>query len=283
MKCVSCTAEIPPAFVHAIQSNVCPGCAGPIMTEDSKKLMDELKAQLIEMPNDPEGLAGWILSTYDIFPKGTVQATPFHRKSKKRVVEMDDEYEEGDDPITVDAEGRPIKYAKTASHQHMLKQTGVDKLMKDPKRAALMRHLRETNGADEAYGDEFEQEQDEDDGITVDEEEDDLGDPEMLQIIAKARAAKSSKTGKRSSKRKKTAAATLANMANFSMPGVNGEMSQYELNQLQNFVGGPSSDDPDMDGFDNLPPALQADRLARLQKQRELSYGGSIGAIKRHG
>ena len=62
MKCMSCMAEIPPAWVNAIQRNECPGCGKAIMDEASKELLDELRSAMESMPNDPEGLAGWLLS-----------------------------------------------------------------------------------------------------------------------------------------------------------------------------------------------------------------------------
>ncbi len=80
MKCNSCTAEIPPAFVNAIAKNECPGCGEAIMTASDKELMDELKEAMARMPNDPEGLAGWLLSNYSLHKIGSAEPTEFHRK-----------------------------------------------------------------------------------------------------------------------------------------------------------------------------------------------------------
>lgn len=80
MQCMSCRADIPPAWVNAIQRNECPGCGGAIMDEASKKLLDELRTAMEEMPNDPEGLAGWLLSNYKLHKIGAAEPTEFHRQ-----------------------------------------------------------------------------------------------------------------------------------------------------------------------------------------------------------
>jgi len=71
MKCMSCGVEIDPKFVHSIRSNVCAGCGGPLMTDSSQELMASLKDALLQMPNDPEGLAVWLLSNYDMRKVGS--------------------------------------------------------------------------------------------------------------------------------------------------------------------------------------------------------------------
>lgn len=81
MICISCGADIPPQFVFSIQSNVCSGCGGPIMDEDAKSLMADLADALARMPNDPQGLAGWLLTNYRLQKVGTGEPTGFHRKS----------------------------------------------------------------------------------------------------------------------------------------------------------------------------------------------------------
>lgn len=81
MRCVSCGADIPPAFVHAIQANICAGCGGPIMDERQKELLDELSSAMQRMPNDPQGLAGWLLSNYRFQKIGSAEPVErFHRK-----------------------------------------------------------------------------------------------------------------------------------------------------------------------------------------------------------
>ncbi len=81
MKCITCNVDIPPQWVACVQQNTCPACSGPIMDEVSKELLTELKEAMSKMPNDPEGLAGWILSNYSITKIGTGEPTQFHRRS----------------------------------------------------------------------------------------------------------------------------------------------------------------------------------------------------------
>lgn len=64
MRCMSCGADIPPEFVHSLEINQCAGCGGPIYNEDTKNLLTELTEAMQKMPNDPQGVAGWLLSNY---------------------------------------------------------------------------------------------------------------------------------------------------------------------------------------------------------------------------
>lgn len=81
MRCMSCGADIPPAFVYCLESNICGGCGGPIMDEKTKEFMNELADALQKMPNDPNGLAGWLLSNYRFQKMGDAKPVEkFHRK-----------------------------------------------------------------------------------------------------------------------------------------------------------------------------------------------------------
>lgn len=79
MFCENCKIEIPPSFVKVIASNVCPGCEQPIMGEKTKELMVELTAAIAKMEHDPEGLASWIISNYNLNKTGSAQPTEFYR------------------------------------------------------------------------------------------------------------------------------------------------------------------------------------------------------------
>lgn len=82
MKCVTCSADIPPEWVNAIQRNECPGCGGSIMREEEKELLDELTGAMERMPNDPQGVVGWLLSNYQIKKFGdAAPVEKFHRKA----------------------------------------------------------------------------------------------------------------------------------------------------------------------------------------------------------
>jgi hypothetical protein len=50
------------------------------MAEESKCLLDELTTAMSSMPNDPQGLAGWLLSNYRLQKVGSGEPTGFHRK-----------------------------------------------------------------------------------------------------------------------------------------------------------------------------------------------------------
>lgn len=73
MKCMSCGAPILPEFKAAITQNICPGCGGELLNEATIELLDELKAAFEKMPNDPEGLSGWLLSNYEMRKIGTAE------------------------------------------------------------------------------------------------------------------------------------------------------------------------------------------------------------------
>lgn len=92
MKCVNCSIDISPSFVAAITSNFCPSCGSNIMDTSQKELLDELSSAMKKMPNDPQGLAGWLLSNYVLQKIGDAEPTSFHRKqNQKEVLEEEDE------------------------------------------------------------------------------------------------------------------------------------------------------------------------------------------------
>jgi hypothetical protein len=61
---MTCGAINPPEFIHCLENNQCGGCGGPIYNSETKDLLTELKEAMEKMPNDPQGLAGWLLSNY---------------------------------------------------------------------------------------------------------------------------------------------------------------------------------------------------------------------------
>ncbi len=81
MRCMSCGANVPPEWVHSIQSNICPGCGGEIMGSTTQELLKELTEAMTRMPNDPQGVAGWLLSNYRFQKMGSAEPVEkFHRK-----------------------------------------------------------------------------------------------------------------------------------------------------------------------------------------------------------
>ena len=263
MICITCKASIPPAWVACIQTNICPGCGGVIMDDSAKELLTQLREAMAKMPNDPEGLAGWLMSTYDLFPKGTIEPTTFHRKpiagqnmSQESMVD-----------------GQVVKWANTPTNQFM-KRAGADKILKDPKLAMMAQVINNINSADgQMYGGGSSNV--ESDPYMDQQEEEDTSEQERIaKMAAKAR----------SQGRKLTMKEVLANESNsveFNIGGNSTPLSEAETELVKHLVGGPSSEDPDMDGLQNLPLILQADRLKRLASQRELRFGGSSGLIKR--
>jgi hypothetical protein len=78
---MSCGANIPPEWVNAIQRNECPGCGGEIMSGPTQELLKDLTEALERMPNDPQGVAGWLLSNYRFQKMGSGEPVEkFHRK-----------------------------------------------------------------------------------------------------------------------------------------------------------------------------------------------------------
>lgn len=255
MFCQFCKVEIPASWARVIASNLCPACGESIISEESKKIMDELKDAITKMSASPEELASWLMSTYDLFPKGTIEPTTFHRKPT------------GHDVVQEDTSG--IKWANTPTNQFK-KRAGVDKIMKDPKLAAIAQAINNINSLDgQMYGGPPEPEQDLEQ--TSPEEQEAAEQQHIANLAARARA----------QGRKLTMKEVLANSTEFNMGGDTRPLSEAETELVKHMVGGPSMEEDDMAGIQNLPPMLQADRLKRLAAQRELKFSGSSGLIKR--
>lgn len=79
MKCNHCTADIPPQWVHSINTNICPSCGGSLMTDDEAHMLTDLREAMSKMPNNPEGIAGWLLSNYKLEKCGDGEPTEFHQ------------------------------------------------------------------------------------------------------------------------------------------------------------------------------------------------------------
>lgn len=75
MNCITCQAAIPPAWKSAIANNLCPACGQQIYNDETKELIDGLASALAQMPNDPQGLAGWLLSNYEMRKVGDGEPT----------------------------------------------------------------------------------------------------------------------------------------------------------------------------------------------------------------
>lgn len=224
------------------------------MDDSSKELLTQLKDAMIKMPNDPEGLAGWLMSTYDLFPKGTVEPTKFHRKPE---------------PGQAQGPGNPahqLVWANSPSFNFM-KRAGADKVLNDPKLAAIAQAISSVQGTDNSmYGDQ----QPDPEDVELTEEEEQLLIQQQMQEAAKKAKAK----GKRLTVKDALANNTIFNLGDGGTP-----LSHEETEMMKEMVGG--GDASDLEGLADLPPILQADRLKRLAKQRDLVHGGSTGFVKR--
>jgi len=259
MKCVTCTAEIPPAFVHAIQINVCPGCAGPIMSDDSKKIMDELKDAMARMPNDPEGIAGWLLSTYDLFPKGTVAPTDFHRPRQNQP-------HSGGSP---EGDTSRLVWANTPTgSSKFAERAGVNRLMADPKRAEVSQMIQNINSIeDKLYGGAAEAQEEEQEPT---EEEKRFFHQKQMEELQQRAAIRGSK--------KTSAQDLLANNVSFAnTDGPTPQMSSDEIDVLKNVFEGTNTNLSALDAV----PELQKDRYKRVMAQNSVSGGGGNGLFRR--
>lgn len=246
MNCITCNAEIPPSFVHSIQSNVCPGCGGSIVSDETKTIMDQLREAVPKMIDNPEGLVGWILSTFDLKPKGAIEPTTFHGRHNASHTE----------PAS-----HQLVWANSSTHQFM-KRSGADKVLKDPKLAAIAKIIN--NAGNTMYGDqEIEAEPE-----LSPEEQEELAAQELQETLARNR------TGKRL-----TAKELLANNATFALEDAGPPLNTDELHEISKMIGGTE----DYDDINSLPEALQKDRLKRLIAQREIAAGGGNGFVKRSG
>jgi len=89
--CNDCGAEISPEWKHCIASNKCPGCGGAIMSEEQQLLIVELGEAMEKMPNDPIGVAGWLVFNYNLQKIGDgAPIGKFHDKNNRAAGVVDD-------------------------------------------------------------------------------------------------------------------------------------------------------------------------------------------------
>lgn len=109
MQCISCQIDIPPAWKGCIIQNSCPSCMGPIMDQSGVDLRKELSEAMSKMANDPDGLAGWLLSNYVLTKIGDAQPTEFHGKK-----------------LTLPQSPNKIKSEKEKKIEEFMVRSGVD-------------------------------------------------------------------------------------------------------------------------------------------------------------
>jgi DNA-directed RNA polymerase subunit RPC12/RpoP len=165
MKCSECDVDIPPAWKHSYESNHCPSCGGRIFDDNSVSLMKELKAAMENMPNDPQGLAGWLLSNYRMQKVGDGEPTGFYGAKPQMAA-------------GVPKEDGQLKVAPNRLHQ-FLKNAGVKP--QEPERMAHLAKQINNAGLDDGvdYGIDEQSEEIEDDGDFVEE----ANDPEFTKQV----------------------------------------------------------------------------------------------------
>src|SRR3990167_2637504 len=130
MYCQFCKVEIPPSWSKVIASNICPACGESIISAETKEIMDRLKEAIEKMSASPDELVGWLMSNYDLFPKGTIEPTNFHRKP--------------DSEPTAGPNNSKLVWANSPSHDFM-KRSGADKVLNNPKLAAIAQAINSVN------------------------------------------------------------------------------------------------------------------------------------------
>lgn len=130
MRCVSCGADVPPQYVKAIETNICPACGDSILTDESKQLLFELSEAMSNMPNDPQGVAGWLLSNYRIKKIGSAEP-------------VEKFYGRGKSSNKLDEDGEPL----SNDYNQFLSRTDMANRVKQAKLAA--KRAREKNHNEE--------------------------------------------------------------------------------------------------------------------------------------
>jgi len=139
MKCMNCNAEIPPQYLAAIRNNICPGCGDKIYTEETGQVLTELKEAMSKMPNDPEGLACWLLSNFKVLKIGN--AEPVSKFYRKEELEQDDTSED------VQVKVKPVVVKKELTT--FAKRAGLDKMkIKPDKMETLAKMIAEQESED---------------------------------------------------------------------------------------------------------------------------------------
>ena len=125
MKCISCKIDVPAQWTAALNSNICPSCGKNIMDEVSKNLLAELRTAMTKMPNDPEGLAGWLLSNYKLRKIGSAEPVEFHRPVESKQEETEHATTE-EKNIVEDPMVKEKLIAQKDKNTKFFKRAGVD-------------------------------------------------------------------------------------------------------------------------------------------------------------
>ena len=242
---MSCEADIPPQWVNAIQSNQCPGCGGEIMNEAAKGLLDELTEAMKKMPNNPQGVAGWLLSNYRFAKIGEAIPTErFHDGSHKP-----QQAQGGSMPAGLKVADNPAQafLARTGQYRN-IQQTNA-KLSQSNQLARMAQQIA-TLPDEDMYGDENvgvespggESYFDEDEGVMIER------GPKMSRALV-----------------------TGTDLVDATAPA----LSPDEIQALANSVDSEQADDA------TTQQVLQLQRKKRLLAQQGVASGGGQGLFRR--
>lgn len=149
MRCKNCSGIIPPEWVHCITKNECPGCGSELMNDSDKQLLTELSEAMTAMPNNPQGLAGWLLSNYELHKIGEARPVEkFHNKRKSRPTE-DDSVEgmvTGNDFLKNSNEYKSINETKAKLNAAKMRGNGSGKI------AQMAKAISEIDADEDMYG-----------------------------------------------------------------------------------------------------------------------------------
>ncbi|HDY68553.1 MAG TPA: hypothetical protein ENH85_12255 [Candidatus Scalindua sp.] len=247
IKCKGCNAEIPPQWVAALNSGNCPGCGGEIFHNEEKKLLCELRDAMKQMETaSAESIVGWLLSNYKLHKIGDAEPTEFHQLRHAQPQGPHD--------------GIPanIKIADNPVHK-FLQRTGYGKQLDNRKR--LKDIVSEIDGNVSAppttalYNTDYDPVIDLDAEAPMESDYDDYDMPPQPVGVAKQ---------------------VLANSV--VMGGDGAPIGPEELRAMAAAVSMAGQAVP---AEDNVHPALQQDRMIRLQKQRDVAHGGGQGSFRR--
>jgi hypothetical protein len=246
MKCISCNSPVPPEFKSAIKLNICPACGGAIMNSATLDLLEDIKDALEKMPNDPEGIAGWLLTHYEMRKVGSGEpVSQFY----------------GDNP----RQNAPKQSTKTNQfYQSGSAEEKEDQLRNNPKIAEnkLQQFLQRANVPQQQqknkafYASMAQQIQDEPQQPDYPEGENDPMEEANFPDYTNA---------------------ALGAMSTTEKP-----MTRAEMREMQQRFAAQAGEVSEQSEWDpSLSPALNQDRMNRLQKQQEFMATGKIGKISR--
>jgi hypothetical protein len=214
------------------------------MDDSAKELLNELKDAMSKMANDPEGLAGWLLSNYKLHKIGTAEPTEFYGKPIPRQQQQDDiDYNN----LKINRNNPALKYlensvcGKALMNRKSLEQIALEKQAEAEEPGTV--------------------EIDEEDILAQEQEDFDIS-----VAIANAKAAK-----------KMTARNVLANNS-MIIPDANARpLTRAELAAM---IEASQKITPEEENA-GIHPIQQLQRIEKLQKAQEIAAGGKVGVIRR--